>query len=85
MDLHRTSILNQMDYSGDSKEGKPAQATEERLDSGLDSLKEEEYQAVAAELTRLKVDCLPPQHQQQPAATGEPQEWKTQITEDGDT
>ncbi|KAM4625120.1 nuclear factor of kappa light polypeptide gene enhancer in B-cells inhibitor, alpha b [Polymixia lowei] len=79
MDLHRTSILNQMDYSGDPKEGKPGQTTEERLDSGLDSLKEEEYQAVAAELTRLRVDC------QQPAVTGELQEWQTQITEDGDT
>uniref|UniRef100_UPI003AAAA721 nuclear factor of kappa light polypeptide gene enhancer in B-cells inhibitor, alpha b isoform X1 n=1 Tax=Centroberyx gerrardi TaxID=166262 RepID=UPI003AAAA721 len=85
MDLHRTSILNQMDYGEDSKEGKPAQTTEERLDSGLDSLKEEEYQAVAAELTRLRVDSLPPQHKQQPAVTGEQQEWKAQITEDGDT
>ncbi|KAF1375120.1 hypothetical protein PFLUV_G00236180 [Perca fluviatilis] len=55
MDLHRTSILNQMDYSRDSKEGKPAPSTEERLDSGLDSLKEEEYQAVAAEIRRLQV------------------------------
>lgn len=85
MDLHRTSILNQMDYSRDSKEGKPAQSTEERLDSGLDSLKEEEYQAVAAEIRRLQVDCEPPpQHQQAATAAGE-HEWKTQITEDGDT
>ncbi|KAM7376663.1 hypothetical protein PAMP_006381 [Pampus punctatissimus] len=86
MDLHRTSILNQMDYSRESKEGKPAQSTEERLDSGLDSLKEEEYQAVAAEIRRLQVECeLSPQHQQPAAVTGELHEWKTQITEDGDT
>lgn len=85
MDLHRTSVLNQMDYNREPKEGKPAQSTEERLDSGLDSLKEEEYQAVAAEIRRLQVECEPPQHKQAPAGTGEPLEWKTQITEDGDT
>ncbi|KAM3842845.1 nuclear factor of kappa light polypeptide gene enhancer in B-cells inhibitor, alpha b [Diretmus argenteus] len=85
MDLHRTGTRNQMDYSGECKEGKPGQTTEERLDSGLDSLKEEDYQAVAAELTRLRVDCPPPQHKQQPDASGELQPWKTQITEDGDT
>nr|XP_046267972.1 nuclear factor of kappa light polypeptide gene enhancer in B-cells inhibitor, alpha b [Scatophagus argus] len=85
MDLHRTSILNQMDYSRETKEGKPTQSTEERLDSGLDSLKEEEYQAVAAEIRRLQVEYEPPQHKQHPAVTGEVHEWKTQITEDGDT
>ncbi|XP_040916976.1 nuclear factor of kappa light polypeptide gene enhancer in B-cells inhibitor, alpha b isoform X1 [Toxotes jaculatrix] len=79
MDLHRTSILNQMDYNRESK------STEERLDSGLDSLKEEEYQAVAAEIRRLQVDCDPPQHKQAPGVSEELQEWKTQITEDGDT
>lgn len=85
MDLHRTSILNQMDYSRESKEGKPNQVTDERLDSGLDSLREEEYQAVAAEFHRLQVECEPPPHQQDPAVPGELHEWKTQITEDGDT
>ncbi|XP_056283130.1 nuclear factor of kappa light polypeptide gene enhancer in B-cells inhibitor, alpha b [Pseudoliparis swirei] len=86
MALHRTSILNQMDYSRDSKEGKPAPSTEERLDSGLDSLKEEEYQAVAAEIRLLHLESEPPQQRRQPAAgPGEQHEWKTQITEDGDT
>lgn len=89
MDLHRTSILNQMDYSRESKEGKQgAQPTEERLDSGLDSLKEEEYQAVAAEIRQLqlKSDPSPPQQQQLPAAESQEQtEWRAQITEDGDT
>ncbi|XP_053290113.1 nuclear factor of kappa light polypeptide gene enhancer in B-cells inhibitor, alpha b [Pleuronectes platessa] len=86
MDLHRTSLLNQMDYSRETKEGKPpVQATEERLDSGLDSLKEEEYQAVAAEIRGLQVSCDPSQHRQSPAAGEEQPEWKTQVTEDGDT
>ncbi|XP_069029101.1 nuclear factor of kappa light polypeptide gene enhancer in B-cells inhibitor, alpha b [Embiotoca jacksoni] len=85
MDLHRTSILNQMDYSREPKEGKAAPSTEERLDSGLDSLKEEEYQAVAAEILRLQLECEPPQRKQAPAATGELHDWQTQITEEGDT
>lgn len=73
--------MNQMDYCREAKEGKPPQSTEERLDSGLDSLKEEEYQAVAAEISRLQVECEP--HKQ--AAAGELHEWTTQTTEDGDT
>lgn len=85
MDLHRTTLLNQMDYGRDAKEGKQLASTDERLDSGLDSLKEEEYQAVAEEIRRLHVECEPPQHKQAPAVTGELHEWKTQITEDGDT
>uniref|UniRef100_A0AAQ5ZKS8 NF-kappa-B inhibitor alpha n=1 Tax=Amphiprion ocellaris TaxID=80972 RepID=A0AAQ5ZKS8_AMPOC len=85
MDLHRTSILNQMDYSREAKEGKAAQSTEERLDSGLDSLKEEEYQAVAAEILRLQLEHEPPQQHQAPAVTGELYDWQTQITEEGDT
>lgn len=85
MDLHRTSILNQMDYSRESKEGKPVQSTDERLDSGLDSLKEEEYQAVAAEIRRLQVECEPQRQQQLQAGAAELHEWTTQVTEDGDT
>ncbi|KAM8833120.1 nuclear factor of kappa light polypeptide gene enhancer in B-cells inhibitor, alpha b [Synchiropus picturatus] len=88
MSLRRSTISNQMDDRLDSKEGKPSQATEERLDSGLGSLKEEEYQAVAAEIRRLQLECeppLPPPPPQQQPSSGEVQEWKTQITEDGDT
>ncbi|KAK7905265.1 hypothetical protein WMY93_017872 [Mugilogobius chulae] len=41
MDRHRTSLHpSHMDYNRDSKDEKPS--TDERLDSGLDSLKEEE-------------------------------------------
>uniref|UniRef100_A0A3P9JBG0 NF-kappa-B inhibitor alpha n=1 Tax=Oryzias latipes TaxID=8090 RepID=A0A3P9JBG0_ORYLA len=83
MDLHRNTVLNQMDYSEDPKEVKSSQLTEDRLDSGIDSLKEEEYQAVAAEIHRLHLDC---EHKQPAAVTREPlQEWQTQITEEGDT
>uniref|UniRef100_A0A1A8IW72 NF-kappa-B inhibitor alpha n=1 Tax=Nothobranchius kuhntae TaxID=321403 RepID=A0A1A8IW72_NOTKU len=80
MALHRTSLLNQMDP--ESKEGKGSQATEDRLDSGLDSMKDEDYQAVAEEIHRLQLEC----EQHRASATGEPlPEWRTQITEDGDT
>ncbi|XP_056151254.1 nuclear factor of kappa light polypeptide gene enhancer in B-cells inhibitor, alpha b [Lampris incognitus] len=82
MDLHRTGAFSPMDYGGDAKEEKAGQTMEERLDSGLDSLKEEEYQAVAAELTLLRVDCPPALACKPPA---EPQEWTAQRTEDGDT
>lgn len=84
MDLHRTSILNNMDYNEDGrecKEGKVQVGTDERLDSGLDSLKEEDYQAVAGELARLRVDCAPQKNSHE--CGHEP--WKTQISEDGDT
>uniref|UniRef100_A0A3Q2Y207 NF-kappa-B inhibitor alpha n=1 Tax=Hippocampus comes TaxID=109280 RepID=A0A3Q2Y207_HIPCM len=84
MALHRTTVTNQMDYNRESKEGKPS--TDERLDSGVDSLKEEDYQAVAEEIWRLQLECQPSQNKQLSAcAAAEIQEWKTQITEDGDT
>lgn len=83
MDLHRATLLNRADYG--AKEGKQAASTDERLDSGLDSLKEEEYQAVAEEIRRLHLECEPPQRTQAAAGAGESPEWKTQITEDGDT
>ncbi|CAN9502567.1 unnamed protein product [Ophioblennius macclurei] len=85
MDLHRSSILNQMDYSREAKDAKAAPSTDERLDSGLDSLKEEEYQAVAAEILRLQLESEPPQRTPAPAATGELHDWQTQITDEGDT
>ncbi|CAB1335392.1 unnamed protein product [Coregonus sp. 'balchen'] len=83
MDLHRASILNHMDCNTDgrhSKDEKVKSINEERLDSGLDSLKEEEYKVVAGELERLRVDCSPPQRDE---CSNEP--WKEQVSEDGDT
>ncbi|XP_057714998.1 nuclear factor of kappa light polypeptide gene enhancer in B-cells inhibitor, alpha b [Corythoichthys intestinalis] len=81
MALHRNT--NQMDFNRESKEGKPS--TEERLDSGIDSLKEEDYRAVAEEICRLHIECEPSPQKQLNYGAAESQEWKTQVTEDGDT
>lgn len=85
MDLHRATLLNRADYGQDPKEGKQVASTDDRLDSGLDSLKEEEYQAVAEEIRRLHLECEPPQHTQAAAGAGESHDWRTQTTDDGDT
>ncbi|CAG5866156.1 unnamed protein product [Menidia menidia] len=85
MDLHRISGSDPMDYSRETKEGKAApQSTEERLDSGVESMKEEDYQAVTAEILRLQLET---ERRQPPAVGGgEPlSDWQTHITEDGDT
>lgn len=73
-----------MDYKSDGtdcKDGKGQSGTEERLDSGLDSLKEEEYQEMAGELERLRVECGPREQQD----VGSHDLWKMQVSEDGDT
>ncbi|XP_038823072.1 NF-kappa-B inhibitor alpha-like [Salvelinus namaycush] len=83
MDLHRARILNHMDCNTDgrhSKDGKVKSFNEERLDSGLDSLKDEEYKVVACELERLRVDCPAPQRDE----CGN-ELWKEQVSDDGDT
>ncbi|XP_061897663.1 nuclear factor of kappa light polypeptide gene enhancer in B-cells inhibitor, alpha b [Entelurus aequoreus] len=85
MAFHRNTLINQMDYNREPKEGKPTHSTEERLDSGLDSLKEEEYQAVAEEICHLKLECEPSRQQRAACVSAELEEWKTQVTEDGDT
>lgn len=69
-----------MDYNGDgrdSKSGKVLASTDDRLDSGLDSLKEDEYAYVECAFDRLKVD---EKHEDDAC---EP--WKKYRTEDGDT
>ncbi|KAG8449546.1 hypothetical protein GDO86_016264 [Hymenochirus boettgeri] len=53
--------------------------TEDRIDSGLDSLKEDEYMAIIEEIDRFKIS-------NQPDMSGyEPEPWKKQVNEDGDT
>ncbi|KAI4904493.1 hypothetical protein NFI96_018926 [Prochilodus magdalenae] len=82
MDLYRGNRTNQMDYTAEGrgpKAGKALASTDERLDSGLDSLKEEEYIEVAADLGRLSVQ------NRLPGAETEGAEWKSEMTEDGDT
>ncbi|KAG9268967.1 NF-kappa-B inhibitor alpha isoform X3 [Astyanax mexicanus] len=85
MDLYRASRTGPMDFNTENrgpKAGKTASSNDDRLDSGLDSLKEEEYIEVAADLGRLRVQCAP-QSSAEPQQDGA--EWKREVTEDGDT
>ncbi|XP_043119320.1 nuclear factor of kappa light polypeptide gene enhancer in B-cells inhibitor, alpha b [Puntigrus tetrazona] len=74
MELYRSTNTNQMDYNEDGrgpKSGKMLANNDDRLDSGLDSLKEDDCSYVESAFERLKV------------AGDEP--WKKEFTEDGDT
>ncbi|XP_063803968.1 NF-kappa-B inhibitor alpha [Pseudophryne corroboree] len=77
-----------MDYSsnmmvdGDVRmpgKDKLLQGTEDRTDSGLDSLKEEEYNVIVRDLQNLRM----PSETTSPIY--EPEPWKLQANEDGDT
>ncbi|KAI1895343.1 hypothetical protein AGOR_G00105320 [Albula goreensis] len=78
MDLYRGTNSNQLDYNMDTKHGKMQPCNEDRVDSGLDSLKDEEYNSIVNEMELLKV-----------APTTSPNQfyepWKLERTEDGDT
>ncbi|KAI3364499.1 hypothetical protein L3Q82_011285 [Scortum barcoo] len=78
MDGHRVSYNGQMDYNLDNmepKHGKMLPCQEERFDSGLDSLKEDELSQDFEELRLSKIED--PAHEYEP--------WRTAVTEDGDT
>uniref|UniRef100_A0AAV2JE97 PRORP domain-containing protein n=2 Tax=Knipowitschia caucasica TaxID=637954 RepID=A0AAV2JE97_KNICA len=84
MDQHHTTLYSP-DYSQDfsqdySPDGKEKPSTEERLDSGIDSIQEQDYAALAAEIRGLRL-----QTESKQAVTGEAPHWTSQITEDGDT
>uniref|UniRef100_W5MS04 NF-kappa-B inhibitor alpha n=1 Tax=Lepisosteus oculatus TaxID=7918 RepID=W5MS04_LEPOC len=64
----------------DLKHGKHLQCQDERLDSGLDSLKEEEYQEILQDMENLRVN---PTEANRNDFHNDP--WKLQRTEDGDT
>lgn len=71
---------NQRDYFVDDldlKHGKHMHCTEDRLDSGLDSMKEGEYQDILKDMEELKLA------ESQRECIQEP--WKEQMTEDRDT
>lgn len=54
---------------------------DDRQDSGLGSMKEEEYELLVKELTDIRL-----QPQEEPGASHQPaQPWQQQVTEDGDT
>ncbi|XP_071780988.1 NF-kappa-B inhibitor alpha [Centroberyx gerrardi] len=79
MDVYRVSNHNQMDYNFDNmepKHGKMLPCQDDRFDSGLDSLKEDELVNDIEELTMDDCSFDTPKDY-------EP--WKTAVTEDGDT
>ncbi|XP_060772255.1 nuclear factor of kappa light polypeptide gene enhancer in B-cells inhibitor, alpha a [Neoarius graeffei] len=79
MDIHTANTRNnQMDYL-DEMDLKNAKHIEERLDSGVDSLKEDEYQQIVQEMEDLRF----PRSTEDSALSY--QAWKHEVTEDGDT
>ncbi|XP_028253766.1 NF-kappa-B inhibitor alpha-like [Parambassis ranga] len=78
MDVHRVSNHNQMDYNLDNmepKHGKMLPVHEDRFDSGLDSLKEDE---LVNEFEDMTVNATE-------THTQEYEPWRTTVTDDGDT
>ncbi|XP_031728705.1 NF-kappa-B inhibitor alpha-like [Anarrhichthys ocellatus] len=78
MDIHRVSNSNQMDYNIDSmepKHGKMLPCHEDRFDSGLDSLKEDE---LVNEFEDMHVNISE-------ELTHEYEPWRSVVTDDGDT
>lgn len=79
MDVHRVSHHNQMDYNFDNvepKQGKMLPCQEDRFDSGLDSLKEDE---LVSDFEDMNVK------NNNEDLTQEYEPWRTAVTEDGDT
>lgn len=77
MDVHRVANTHrQMDYNSMApKHGKALPCQEDRFDSGLDSLKEDE---LVSEFENIKVEAHDP-------ALDEYLPWRSAVTEDGDT
>ncbi|XP_062858634.1 nuclear factor of kappa light polypeptide gene enhancer in B-cells inhibitor, alpha a [Trichomycterus rosablanca] len=78
MELHNG---HRMDYFGEMESKNLKQQLEERLDSGLDSLAEEEYQRIVEDMASLVL----PSCGNQKTLVSEFQPWKHEVTEDGDT
>ncbi|XP_068432966.1 nuclear factor of kappa light polypeptide gene enhancer in B-cells inhibitor, alpha a [Clinocottus analis] len=78
MDVHRVPNRNQMDYNFDSEEpkhGKALPCQEDRVDSGLDSMKEDELVSALEELEMDRRD----------ECTLEYEPWRSAVTDDGDS
>ncbi|CAJ1077257.1 NF-kappa-B inhibitor alpha-like [Xyrichtys novacula] len=75
MDVQRVSQHNQMDYNMEAKHGKMMPCQEDRFDSGLDSLKEDD-------LVNVFEDMTVNTHKDH---TQEYEPWMNVVTEDGDT
>ncbi|KAG7461174.1 hypothetical protein MATL_G00207210 [Megalops atlanticus] len=82
MDAYRVCNSNPMDYDIDNVDPKHGKmpCVEERFDSGLDSLKEEEYNNIVKDMESLK---MAPPGPTRIECNNEP--WKLERTEDGDT
>ncbi|TRY75928.1 hypothetical protein DNTS_033491 [Danionella cerebrum] len=75
MELYRANN-SQMDYNNDGRDPKSAKIlgnNDDRLDSGLDSLKEEEYVEFVSDFKRIDLHEL------------DEEPWRKELTEDGDT
>lgn len=80
MDAHRVSThRNKMDYNNldgmEAKHEKTLPCQEDRFDSGLDSLKEEELVNDFEEMNLSKGKDLPQEYES----------WRAVVTDDGDT
>ncbi|XP_034383773.1 nuclear factor of kappa light polypeptide gene enhancer in B-cells inhibitor, alpha a [Cyclopterus lumpus] len=78
MDVHRVSSRNPMDFNFDSvepKHGKTLPCQEDRFDSGLDSLKEDE---LVNDFEELHMDI-------RDERTQEYEPWRSAVTDDGDS
>ncbi|MBN3294857.1 IKBA inhibitor, partial [Amia calva] len=83
MDTYPTVNGTRGDYNmgdRDSKLGKQVPCVEDRLDSGVDSLKEDEYQCMVLEMENMDLTRAEPVRRDDNC---EP--WKLQVTDDGDT
>ncbi|KAJ8270030.1 hypothetical protein GJAV_G00109540 [Gymnothorax javanicus] len=84
MDVHRQYNSHEMDYDhnlANPKLDKMLPCNEDRVDSGVDSMKEEDYKNIVKEMESMKM--APTE-----ARTGneiDPEPWKKEVTEDGDT
>lgn len=80
MDAHRVSTHhNQMDYNSldsmEAKHGKMLPCQEDRFDSGLDSMKEEDLANHFEEMSVSEGKDLPQEYEA----------WRAAVTDDGDT
>ncbi|KAF7690639.1 nuclear factor of kappa light polypeptide gene enhancer in B-cells inhibitor, alpha a [Silurus meridionalis] len=81
MDIHTRN--NRLDYLEDMDPKNPKHTTDDRLDSGVDSLKEDEYQQLVQEIEDLNVTTRVTLHHQNQDHLHHA--WKHEVTEDGDT
>lgn len=78
MDVHSATMSNYVDCNFDEMDlkNRKMQHCEERVDSGVDSLKEDEYRKLVEEMENLTMP-------REKLTYNEP--WKQEVTEDGDT